>query len=668
MRVPPSTDTSLSRRHFAFYRGCVEGMPLRRLAQRFLSEEEATRAGAIRRWIAAELAGFFKRRGDDRSASLFERTATRRQSEGAAGTLPDIASFAEEADPDGFFSESELLALYHDRFGKQIPVAASGSRISPRQRSLNARRLAALAAAEQHFVASAISPSDRLAVHLGPTLGGRLEAIGLFRVEELALFIEARGANWFRAIPRIGRVAADRITTWLAANAMSVRTSETAERTAFDLRITTIVKDFTAALQRFEASVPAAFERGKAHATALISGFEWLNGHSRRRNTWRRYKSELLRLHAWSTIERGKAFSALDAADASHYLRFLAAPPSRWISGCQFSTGDRGWRPLRSPLSSESVSHARRICESLFDWLLEDGKATINPFATQARPVTLGGTGPAACVHDRRTMAASTKHVSPGPDRPNAGHTSTAIQSSDPLYGAASVRSAQSCFGLLPRDERANCASGYQGDALSTQKVAALARPGRLPAASAHRELIREDSSFENFDWLDRLHVHLSGSPFVRVRSILLILLQKRFRLSISRIARRDEQFIEDLCSRDIQSSPQRRSGSDENGKVTMPSSGGEALCGSALSWALASYRQERKKILYQEQSFTEPRDNCECRPRSPVHRPPVNASFLLASAHTLRQQTARARKAVTDSFEGVRVAGLNLARGFARA
>ncbi|MFP6416317.1 tyrosine-type recombinase/integrase [Pseudomonas aeruginosa] len=75
-------------------------------------------------------------------------------------------------------------------------------------------------------------------------------------------------------------------------------------------------------------------------------------------NTYRRYKSELIRLWFWAAFQ-GKSISELRFEDYLAYQAFLLdpQPAELWCMNQRYSRKDPRWRPFTGPLSIESVNH-----------------------------------------------------------------------------------------------------------------------------------------------------------------------------------------------------------------------------------------------------------------------------------------------------------------------
>ena len=119
-----------------------------------------------------------------------------------------IDAFRAEVDPDAFYSERELVALYVETY----PPATSPAldRKVARNRRLRDRQDAALARMEASLV-EAPQPEHTLDGWFDARLVARLAAAGVTTFAELLALMRARRQRWYRAVPRLGAIGAQRI-------------------------------------------------------------------------------------------------------------------------------------------------------------------------------------------------------------------------------------------------------------------------------------------------------------------------------------------------------------------------------------------------------------------------------------------------------------------------
>ena len=126
------------------YRACLEGpvaIDLPFLADRYLScGTDPRKVRALLRWLQEELAAA-ARRADDREAVRLLRLPKILGTTEAVGDLPSLEEFRDVVDPEGEFSETDLLALYLEQY-----PSAPKTRQEQQGARLHTRRLDALLA------------------------------------------------------------------------------------------------------------------------------------------------------------------------------------------------------------------------------------------------------------------------------------------------------------------------------------------------------------------------------------------------------------------------------------------------------------------------------------------------------------------------------------------
>ena len=103
----------------------------------------------------------------------------------------------------------------------------------------------------------------------------------------------------------------------------------------------------------------------------------WLAEYLRKRNTLRSYAREARRFWLWwSTVRRGRTLKTFGRGDLSEFEAVLASPPADWVATPESSA----WRPFKGPLSASARRQALIILQSLFEYLVQAGHLTANPF------------------------------------------------------------------------------------------------------------------------------------------------------------------------------------------------------------------------------------------------------------------------------------------------
>lgn len=374
----------LGRPHFAFYRGYLDGLDIATLAKRYLvsvemHDDSQLRSADLRLarsmlgWIRAQLQRTARRNGRSADARILGIVpgALRNDMEGAQ---PTLAQFQEEHDPDGLFSEEELIALFSETW----PDNGKPGRHAMRNQRLRVRQHHALTQLEQHI---GIDPSavDMVDMWIDPGLAAHLSAAGVLTIVELLNFIDRYGYRWYRQVPGIGLKAALLIAIWL---------QEDTTRAALGRGITADALLAPRALrsadarpaegqplakpdQSFftEASSPMCQVSAEKSGTGLsaprlddLAMVEaWLAMRPLSGHTARAYRRESKRFLTWVATECGAALGTMTASDVSRYGRFLGmlgvSTAAEWAR--MFSQNQEKWIGERIP------AHCTR-CKRLF--------------------------------------------------------------------------------------------------------------------------------------------------------------------------------------------------------------------------------------------------------------------------------------------------------------
>ncbi len=199
--------------HFAFYRGWLEGLDLADLGERYLSSgRDLPAAKRTLRWLQDELIAA-ARRSKPPLARLLKLTPSQIERVEAMPMI-SLEDFQAEIDPDGFYSETELIEQFQERFGEADPTV---SRKSQRNERL-IRKLRATVTWLEGWVAVDPVPADSVRVWFDEAIAERLDAAGLHTLGELAAAMKKHGQHWHRRVPKVGPVAAQRLQRWLAEN------------------------------------------------------------------------------------------------------------------------------------------------------------------------------------------------------------------------------------------------------------------------------------------------------------------------------------------------------------------------------------------------------------------------------------------------------------------
>ncbi|WP_186095328.1 phage integrase family protein [Burkholderia gladioli] len=423
--------------HLAFFRGYLEGLDLAELADQYLEfGRDARKAAATRTWLITAFVAAARKRQDFATARLLAiRPAALTALSAApaahapARATPSLEDFAAEHDPDGFYTEKELLDLFAARHAGANADAGATLRRQQRNARLRARQMAALEALAR-LVVEDPRPEHHVLGWFDTAVALRLADVGLTTIGKLVETINAVGYRWYRRVPRLGEIGARRITAWLAhygdvaglqlAAGTQTHPAESAlpvPRLAAAGPVTAIVP-----LERFLLPPELDGSHGahrnlvknhsRAHNDREAIAF-WLadyeNPHTRQR-----YRTEAERLLLWAILVKRKALSSLDTDDARDYINgFLVdpQPASQWVMAGTAPRDALDWRPFRGPLSVKSRQDALSALKKFFGELVDAQYLDHNAFA-KVRVFT--GTTLDAAGNERRVAAKSRLQIERG--------------------------------------------------------------------------------------------------------------------------------------------------------------------------------------------------------------------------------------------------------------
>lgn len=373
----------VGRQHLAFIKGYFEGIDIATLAEQYLDMGRDRRKARVeRRWILDELITAARQRGDVSAVRLLKLPA---------GALPEttpddapqpLERFRERIDPEGVYSETELVALYQETCAEAVPS---------RQRARNARLRRRQRLLLDTLEASLVEP-PRLGHHVGDwfdaALAARLEAVQLDTIDKLVRHINRYGYRWYERVPRVGEQTARRVRDWLRRHesdlALSIAPASELPRSAWSpaqrdahRRAALVI----APIESFDPPHAAA----RADRDALL---RVLARHVERPATYRAYRLQAERLLLWMSLVRETSLPRLGAEDAAMFLHFVLAPtPAQRWCGPKAERGTAQWRPFERATPATGLALVRRILSSLCAALMKDGYLAANPFQHPAVPL-----------------------------------------------------------------------------------------------------------------------------------------------------------------------------------------------------------------------------------------------------------------------------------------
>ncbi len=246
---------------------------------------------------------------------------------------------------------------------------------------------------------------DAVSVWLKPRVAAALHQDGIRSLNDLIETIEARGAGWWKPIPRIGAGKAAAIVAWLQKQQTSLGRLQMPE----DLPVATGAlveispeRREMVPLERVTLPSPLSGADGaNRNATfPLISARNdleaieaYLYKFRAQEKTRRAYQKELERFLLWCIYERGKPMSSVLIEDCEAYKDFLATIPEHW-SGKKALRMSPGWRPFAGQLSAKSQRYAVQAVRTFFEWLTRVRYLAGNPWIAVSDPAVATGIAP----------------------------------------------------------------------------------------------------------------------------------------------------------------------------------------------------------------------------------------------------------------------------------
>ena len=406
----------LTRPHFAFYRGYLDGLDLGALAHRYLENTAESRdagtdlriAQSSVKWVRDQLL-VAARRASGRSAARLIGLAPDKLAVHYAATVPTLDQFREERDPYEMYGEADLIAFFEEEYGSGGKRA---ERLAARNERLREKQMAALWQLEE-LVAVDPKLSDGVDGWLDPALAARLKNAQLLTLQHLVDAINGYGYRWYTKVPRVGEKAAAQIVKWLIEPGVSAALGITLQARGLHRK-----RDLPATLLSQAPYPPRTDivplenlliprELDGAHGTnrgqrSLLSAHNdlsaiqaWLNNCRPGSHTLRSYRKEAERFILWSLVEKKKPLSSLTVEDCIDYRDFLwdlgrvmpdiwvrkfTVEQARWLGMRGTPRWSQFWRPFEGPLAPGSQKLALVVIQSLCQWLTDQHYLHGNPF------------------------------------------------------------------------------------------------------------------------------------------------------------------------------------------------------------------------------------------------------------------------------------------------
>lgn len=221
-----------------------------------------------------------------------------------------------------------------------------------------------------------------------PALARRLRAADIGTLRGLVAVANRRGTGWWRAVPRIGALAAKVINKWLFENRPHVKDEDGAPLlgahvgnlkalapAALSPKLAQLVPLERMSVESTDSADPLKSAITGTYEEGVLWVRRWLSSVSADNSpTWLAYRKEAERLLLWSAVVQGKPLLSLTAEDLGTFSDFLAdpAPVNRWC-GPRASRESAAWRPFSGPLGETSRRHSLRVLGALFSWIDAQG-------------------------------------------------------------------------------------------------------------------------------------------------------------------------------------------------------------------------------------------------------------------------------------------------------
>lgn len=432
--------------HMAFYRGWLQGLPLRNMADTYLETGLDLRiARTTLTWVQDELRRAALRHGRRGEARLLRlRIADVHTVSGQEAALPSIDDFREDFDPTGFYGYDELMTHYLDRYPQ------AGDHRARKRAALLERQLRTLNWLEALLVTAPVH-GDPIEAWWDPSFVTRFRAGGIATIGDLFKLIAQRGYRWYRVVPQLGETRSARVLKWFTDYADSLgalpafatikpvalkNKPELRRRLPAPLSLSGPSEQvvggrpdalpLSTAMIPLEAMLPPSLsltgslipatsprpdEIGSGSrilATDDRGAIEsWLNAQSRSDATFRAYRKEAGRLVLWAGYEKGLTLRELTVEDCIAYRDWLCwlgrmdetswpykVPQKEWFGKRNVSRDSTAWRPFEGPLSHKSVLYALTVCRTLSRWLAQVRYLPFDPWPSVANPRALSDDAP----------------------------------------------------------------------------------------------------------------------------------------------------------------------------------------------------------------------------------------------------------------------------------
>ncbi|MDD3352840.1 phage integrase family protein [Zoogloea sp.] len=240
-------------------------------------------------------------------------------------------------------------------------------------------------------------PADAVSVWFKPRVARSLKGEKLETLADLMAWIAARGAGWWRPLPRLGKGKAEVLIRWLQEQAATLGPLPDLSP-VLPLPVTPVLLDpaepVLVPLERVSLAgeLDGSLGSNRSPAFCLVAARNdleaiqaYLYKFRAQDKTRRAYQKELERFLLWCIHKARKPLSSVLVDHCERYKDFLAAPDPDWCGIKALRFGPR-WRPFVGPLSPASQRYTVTILRGFFAWLVEVRYLAGNPWVAVGDP------------------------------------------------------------------------------------------------------------------------------------------------------------------------------------------------------------------------------------------------------------------------------------------
>lgn len=238
------------------------------------------------------------------------------------------------------------------------------------------------------------NPNDHIGQWFRSKLATQLSGEGIHTLQDLKTFIESNGFYWWTPIPRVGKLRAKAVITWLN-RYEHLKINPASQLVVVEQNTLSPLIDKPIPLERID-HIPAALD-GR-HGVNRSPVFSYINASNdleavrayiqkfrHQPHTARAYQRELERFLLWCVLACKKPMSSALVSECEEYKKFLEAPSPEFC-GPRRGRFTPQWKPFTGPLSSESQKQAIQILRTAMGWMHKVRYLGGNPWVAVSDP------------------------------------------------------------------------------------------------------------------------------------------------------------------------------------------------------------------------------------------------------------------------------------------